>query len=164
VLPEPTPLSKSVLLPTMEKGQELDYVKKFLDVFDADTDKPAVFVDVAGDAVVVADDLFRNYQGDWKIGKRGREQYLLLLANALYDPDEIWAWMEWHKAEKRAVARRLYLARYTVDGKTYAAIVIMGKREQGWYGITAHTTSHASELNKKIERNRRGVRIYKRPA
>jgi len=162
LLPAPRPMSSSVLLPPMATGQESTYVKKFLDVFDADIGKPALFADAIGEAVVVADDLFRNHQGAWKIGKRGREQHLLLLADALHNPDEIWAWLEWHQQENRAVARRLYISRYTIDGVTHAAMVIMGRGEQGWYGITAHETTNASEFNQKVERNRRGVRLFKR--
>lgn len=44
----------------------------------------------SGDTVLVSDDLFRDLAGDWKITKRGRDQWLLYLAELILRPQEIW--------------------------------------------------------------------------
>jgi SPP1 gp7 family putative phage head morphogenesis protein len=44
----------------------------------------------SGDTVVVLDDLFRDLAGEWKITKRGRDQWLLYLAELIKAPQEVW--------------------------------------------------------------------------
>lgn len=69
-------VSKNRLL---EKGlTEEDYANIFLNEFGATLTKPAIFKDVAGDALVIGKQLFTvSKTGELKVTKRGREQFLI---------------------------------------------------------------------------------------
>ncbi len=163
MMPDARVMRADVLLPEMQPGEEAAYVGMFLDVFDAAIGKPAVFVDAAGDPVVIGDDLFRTADGGWKIGKRGRSRRLLLLANALHDPDEIWTWMEYHASTGQTQVVRAYLARYVINDEQFSSLVLLRKRaDGGWQGVTAHDVNQTDELASKLARNRRGVLLYRR--
>jgi len=116
-----------------------DYVRGFLKPFGASIGKEIVFKDVAGEAVVISEALFKDAQGNWKIGKGLRSSHLPMLAEAIRQPDEIWSYMHWHGKQGKAVSNRTYISRYDVDGKQYVAIVVMGYND-GWHGITAHSS------------------------
>lgn len=81
-----------------------------------------------------------------------------LLARALADPDEIWGRLEWHYAQKKAVVRRRYIARFEVDGQQTPALVVFDLGEDGWSGTTAFSGPDQSP-----EAWRVGVRLYQRP-
>ena len=69
-----------------------EYVGRFLEEFGATKDSPAVFRDKVGDSVVIGRGLFSDAkQGALKVSGR----HLLLLADALQEPDEIWVRLEW---------------------------------------------------------------------
>jgi hypothetical protein len=67
-----------------------DYVEAFLGAFGAAIGDAVLWEDAAGTKVPISDLYFRDRSGAWKLGKRGRDVYLPLLAEALMDPDEIW--------------------------------------------------------------------------
>ena len=92
-LPPPRSVPASQLLPT---GLTDDaYVDRFLSEFGAKQSAPALFKDVTGDAVVIGRDMFTvKRTGQLKVKKRGREQTLLLVAQALREPDEVWVRLE----------------------------------------------------------------------
>ncbi len=79
-LPPPRPLPANVVLPPGEAPEA--YVSSFLAEFGATLDTPAIVRDVIGERLVVGKELFQDAAGDWKVLKRGREQYLPLLAHA----------------------------------------------------------------------------------
>lgn len=110
--------------------------------------------------VAISEALFQDHLGGWKLDA-ARSRELNLLAMTIRDPDEVWAWQEWHKDDHQMETVRAYLARYTFGGKPRLGLVIMRHRA-GWVGVTAHTSSSAGEFNAKVEKNRRGVRLFRR--
>ena len=161
LMPSPREFDKAKLLPVMQAGQEEQYARSFLQPFGADVGKHVVYTDVTGEAVVISDALFKRHDGAWKMGKQSRSSELVMLAETIKDPDEIWTRMVWHKKQAKAITERIYLSRYTVEQKEYTSFVVMDYRN-GWHGVTAHTSSNADELSQKIEKNRKGVRLFKR--
>jgi len=161
LMPSPREFEKNKLLPVMQAGQEEGYVRAFLKPFGADIGKHAIYTDATGEAVVVSESLFKKHDGSWKIGKRSRSQEIVMLAETIKDPDEIWTRMVWHNKQGKAITERIYISRYTVGDEDYTSLVVMDYRN-GWHGITAHASLSVDELNQKIEKNRVGVRLYKR--
>ncbi len=155
-LPPPRPLPDSAVLPTGLAPE--DYVAAFLNPFGATLDKPAVVNDVIGERLVVGAQLFQDAHGAWKVLKRGRERYLPLLAQALQEPDEIWARLEWLHAKNRAVVRRRYVARFAVQGQETPGLVVFELGADGWTGVTAFPP----ESGAYVDDLRVGVRLYRR--
>ena len=89
--------------------------------------------------------------------KLGRERFLPLLAQALLQPDEIWARMEWMYALNKAVVRRRYVARFSVEGQEIPALVVFEYGEGGWSGITAFQGATQTADDWRV-----GVRLYAR--
>ena len=155
-LPAPRVVSAAVLL---AKGLEPQaYAQAFLKHFDASIEQPAIFEDVIGERVAVGKELFQTAQGEWKADKRERGPYMPLLAQALIDPDEIWVRLEWHYAQKKALVRRRYVARFEIEGQQAPALVVFDRGEDGWYGTTAFSGPDQSP-----EAWRVGTRLYRRP-
>ncbi len=164
LLPEPRPFPAGRLLPPMKRGKEEEYVRMFLAEFGADIGKPSVFADAVGEPLVISEGLFLDARGRWKVGKRGRERYLRMLAAALKDPDEIWVAMEWHHALGKAVVRRRYIARFDMPGDERSGFAVFEYGKDGWIGLTTYQRDvpGADELDAEIEKLRRGVRLYRR--
>lgn len=134
------------------------YVDRFLAEFGATRDKPVVFTDALGEPVVISADLFRDARGRWKVLKRGRERSLLLLADAIRSPDEIWwQWRE-YPAGRHTLLRR-YLARYQVDGQSAPAFVLFDIGRDGWNGVTGFQPKREGYLDKE----RQGTLAWRRP-
>ena len=133
------------------------YVAEFLQALGADPAQASIFRDAIGERLVVGPELFQDAEGNWKVTKRGREQFLPLLARALADPDEIWARLEWMHALGKAVVRRRYVARFAVEGQDTPALLVFERGEDGWHGITTF------QGNTQIADDWRvGVRLYRR--
>lgn len=156
-LPVPRSVPASQLLPT---GLTDDtYVDRFLSEFGAKQSAPALFKDVTGDAVVIGRDMFTvKRTGLLKVQKRGREQTLLLVAQALREPDEVWVRLEWIYAQQKAVVRRRYLARFEVEGKATPALAVFEVGDDGWDGVTGFVADSEDYLDDL----RLGVRLYRR--
>lgn len=138
---------------------EAEYVAAFLGEFGAAMDAPVVFRDVLGEALVIGADLFTSATGKLKVTKRGREQFVLLLADAIKRPDEIWARMEWHHAAQKFVVRRRYVARFEIEGINgpTPALAVFERGEDGWIGITTYQGGDAAAQAWRV-----GVRLYRR--
>ena len=151
-------LPAAALLPLGQAPEA--YVSRFLSEFGATLDAPAIVRDVIGERVVVGKELFQDAQGEWKVFKRGRERYLPLLAQAVLQPDEIWARVEWLHALGRAVVRRRYVARFMVEGQEgdTPGLAVFELGADGWSGVTAFPPASADYL----ENARVGVRLYRR--
>jgi hypothetical protein len=150
-------VSKTRLL---EKGlTEEDYANIFLNEFGATLTKPAIFKDVAGEALVIGKQLFTvSKTGELKVTKRGREQFLLLLADSLKLPDEIWARMEYFDHLKKSVVRRRYISRFMIDGEVKPMLAVFEVGDDGWLGVTTFAPDNPDYL----EQLRVGVRVFKR--
>ena len=150
-------VSKNRLL---EKGlTEEDYANIFLNEFGATLTKPAIFKDVAGDALVIGKQLFTvSKTGELKVTKRGREQFLLLLADSLKLPDEIWTRMEYFDHLQKSVVRRRYISRFMIDGEVKPMLAVFEVGDDGWLGVT----TFAPDTPEYLEQLRVGVRVFKR--
>lgn len=157
-LPPPRTLPASAVLPAGQAPET--YVSQFLGAFGATLDAPTIVRDVVGERLVVGKELFQDAKGGWKVLKRGREQYLPLLAQAVLQPDEIWARVEWMHAVGRAVVRRRYVARFVVEGQegSTPGLAVFELGADGWNGVTAFPPASADYL----EHARVGVRLYRR--
>ena len=156
-LPPPRPVPASDLLPPGLQPQE--YVAAYLGALGAEPGAPAIVRDVIGERLVVGQELFTDAKGNLKVTKRGREQYLPLLARALLEPDEIWARIEWMHSQARAVVRRRYVARFVVEGEQAPALAVFEHGADGWTGITTFQGATQTEEEWRV-----GVLLYKRLA
>ncbi len=156
-MPPPRDIPGSRLLPTGQKPRV--YIDAFLRAFGG----PGIFTDAISQDLVISDDFFRRagrdgVRRDTKILDRGREQYALLLADAIRDPDEIWwVWAD-HQRNGQFSLRRRYLRRVLIDGKEEYLLAVVEVGKDGWTGVTAFQTDAGY-----LERQRRGSLAYRRP-
>ena len=116
-LPAPRPVPTNQLLD--QDMLDADAIKRFLRPFGATLDKPAVFQDVVGQRVVVGREMFVSRAGgDLLVAESGMsKKWLMLAAEALRRPAEIWVRLDWVESLKKAVVRRRYLASLQVSGE-----------------------------------------------
>lgn len=151
----PHPPDPARLLPRGLKEEE--YVDRFLAEFGAARGLPAPFRDVSGTLLALGEELFLDRRtGGWKAAKNGREVYLLTLADALKDPDEIW--LDWFPGGGgRWVLRRRYLRAITLPNGA-GALTSFQWTAAGWEGRTVFPPETASYLAGQ----RKGVLLWKR--
>ena len=154
-MPEPRAVSEERLLPAGLSEEE--YLTRFLAEFGAAPERPVVFRDVLDEPLVIGRELFLDFAGQLKITKRGRERNLLLLADAIRDPDEIW-WLWQTLKDGRSVLRRRYLRRLIMARGEMSALSVFDVGKDGWAGVTAFDAS-ASYL----DRQRLGTLAWRRP-
>lgn len=154
-MPSPRAVSADRVLP--EGLPDTEYVSRFLAEFGlAEGDRNTVFMDVTGEPLLINDLLFRDRSGALKVMKRGRERHVLLLADTIREPDEIWE--DWNTDGPKPTLRRRYLARWRVGETGIDALSVFETGAQGWVGVTA-LSADAKYLETQ---GRRGVRIYGR--
>ena len=123
-----------------------EYVSRFLGEFGATEDSPAVFRDKVGDGVVIGRNLFADAKsGALRVGERSQARQLLLLADALKEPDEVWVRLEWQAEQNKAVV---------------PALAVFEVGSDGWDGIA--TLAPGSNDPQYLEQLRIGVRLYRR--
>lgn len=154
-LPPPRSMPPEQLLPAGLAPEE--YVRAFLAPLGGELHRSTIVPDVIGERLVVGKELFQTAKGEWKVLKLGRERFLPLLAQALLQPDEIWVRMEWMYALNKAVVRRRYVARFSVEGQEIPALVVFEYGEGGWSGITAFQGATQTADDWRV-----GVRLYAR--
>lgn len=155
-LPPARPAPASRLLPDDMSDQ--DYVDAFLAEFGLGAgERATVYFDVAGEPLLISDALFRERGGEIKAAKRGRERYLLLIADTIKNPDEIWE--GWGDYGGKSVLRRRYVARWQVEGQDVPALGVFEVGPQGWVGVTAFSPDEMSYIEKRA---RRGKRVWTR--
>ncbi|MNF78412.1 Phage Mu protein F like protein [compost metagenome] len=156
-LPPPRAFPPERILPT--DLPETTYVQQYLAEFGATLETPAVVRDVIGERLVVGQDLFlERKSGQLKANKRGRGKWLLMLAEALKQPDEVWVRMEWLGALQKAVVRRRYLARFLVEGEQAPALAVFEIGADGWVGVTTFPPADGAY----VDGLRQGIRLYQR--
>jgi len=139
----PHPASADRLLPSGWTDEQ--YIARFLEEFGATEAAPTVFRDKTGDAVVIGRELFKNAKtGALKVSQRGHTRELMLLADALKDPDEVWVRLEWQYAQGKAVVRRRYIGRFQVEGEPVVALAVFEVGSDGWTGITTFAPDAAN--------------------
>ncbi|WP_254446854.1 PBECR2 nuclease fold domain-containing protein, partial [Ruegeria sp. HKCCD8929] len=146
----------------LPKGKEPDYyVQRFLQRFGADIGRGVVYRDRSGHAVVISDQLFRNAAGAWKVLKFGREVDIERLAEAIFDPDEIWVdWVVMPDGSRRLVRRYL---RWHSETGSYSSFVWTSHI---WQGLTSFAPRKRGGKGKPdqsyLEKHRRGALAYRR--
>jgi SPP1 gp7 family putative phage head morphogenesis protein len=143
-----------------------DAIDAFLREFDATAERPAVIEDHAGGRLVISPDMFKNRYGRIKVGTGMRKPHLLLLADMLRDPDEVWAALEVDTLGRIFVRRRA-LGRFTLNDRPMAGLAAFEwTSERSWLGRTIfapkadHPTADAAAY--LDARARYGVRLYAR--
>jgi len=154
-LPAARPTSAERLLPTGLREEE--YATRFLEEFGAAPGRPVVWKDPLGEPVIISDDLFRTADGVLKVTKRERERALLLLADTIKSPDEIWAAWEVSRETGKVLLRRRYLGRWVVAGRKEPALVVWEYSPAGWRGTTAFNTTESV-----LAHQRRGTLLHRR--
>lgn len=151
----PRTLPKSIIMPDNLKNEQ--YVRAFMDEFGSKDGKPVVFKDVAGENIVISEDLFKTATGRWKLDKDERRTTLQLLAKTIKNPDEIWlTWEEYPKG--RMTLRRRYIAQWEIEDRDLQALSIFDTTNAGWWGITAFPPDKIQYLLKQ----RAGSLIWRR--
>ena len=161
--PRPEPASR--ILPEGEAPEY--YVDRFLAEFGASRQKPAVHIDPTDEPLVIGDALFRAADGALKLNKGHRAVQVLLLADAIRDPDEIWlSFEELRRAPGEYALRRRYIARRIVEGEgeSRELLTVFEIGRDGWQGVSAFGADSAQERRRLayIEGQRRGVLLYRR--
>ena len=98
-----------------------------------------------GDEVLIDDQLFRRLGGGWKIDKRGRDAWLLYLADLIQSPQEVWRM-------DREMSDELYLlGRFQRGRQLLEAITVFERKDGGtpWSGKTAFVSDRRDYLEDK---------------
>lgn len=156
-LPRARPAPASRLLPAGLSEQE--YADRFLAEFGVRAPaRHTIFEDVTGEVLLISDALFLRRDGTLKSDKRGRGRYLLLSADTIRSPDEIW--QAWENVGGKTTLRRRYVARWEIEGEEAPALSVFGWGRDGWTGVTAFSPESIRNIE---SRARRGKRVYRRP-
>ena len=158
-LPAARPAPGSRILPG--NLSDTEYIDRFLREFGigpGDARRDAIFTDVTGERLVISDALFRRRRsGTLKLRKQGRERFVLLLADTIRSPDEIWE--AWGVYGKTQALRRRYVARWRIGNQNVPALTVFESGRRGWVGVTAFRPDQVKHLDTQV---RRGKRVYRR--
>lgn len=165
-LPAPRPprrVDPARLLPDGISDQAA--IDAFLGEFGATETRPAVIDDYAGGRLAIGPQMFRTAAGTPKIGRGMRKPYLLLLADMLRDPDEVWVALEVLPSGRVRVQRRL-VGWFEVEGRDAGGVAAFEVDGQQWVGRTIFAPKAdqpASDVARYLdERARFGIRLYSR--
>ena len=155
--PLPRPFNAANILP--ETLDEKELLARFLKAFGG-IDEPIYFDDKIGNLLAINEFMFTDRKGNTKIKKRGRDPYLLALAEAIQDPDEIFSLLEYREAEQVWHNKLRYIAQFIVPGHLQPLIAIFDYGRDGWVGKTAFV--EAADQVGYVASQRQGVRLYRR--
>lgn len=168
IIDEPSPLADLladarpfVAQPLQPGMAPEDYVRAFLRPFGADIGNAVLWQDQAGAYLPISDGFFKDRSGLWKIGKRGREIYTPLMAEALMDPDEIWLGVAAKQDPVDEDMRELLLdRRYIRVNPDAGIIVVMDVGRKWWEPVTAYnTTDKRGRTDPGLLNRRRGGKL-----
>ena len=166
-LPPPRTLAPDRILQDGLPAEE--YVSRFLEEFGATAEAPAAFVDRADGVLAVGRALFTDRRtGALKITKQGRAPSILLCADAIRDPDEIWVSLQLVVEGGRPVLRlvRHFIARFESPDRTRAGFAVFSRDSRVWEGVTTfepRVRGSAEAAEAYLESRRKGIRVYARP-
>lgn len=155
-LPPARPADPARRLPADVSAE--DAAAAFLGEFGATLERGALVRDVTGTRIAVAREMFETASGALKAAKRGRGQWMLLLADALRDPDEVWADFEVGRRSGDVRLKRRYLLRLA-GAPGVPALIVFEWSSAGWRGATAF----AADEEAYLEAMRSGALLYRRP-
>lgn len=167
-LPDARPVAPGRILPPDLPPAE--YARRFLAEFGATPEQPAGFRDVVGSSLAIGLSLFEAFPGGpLKVTKSGRAPTILLAADAIRDPDEIWAMLEATEdrdGKPRVRLVRHYIARFVSADRLRSGFAVFRLVGGAWEGLTAYEPSadRASQepMDRALERRRQGILIYRR--
>ncbi len=149
-LPEPRPADAGRILPAAVGN--VDAARAFLAEFGAgNVNNAARFEDVTGQYLTVSEGLFQTAGGPIRAGEEAAN--LLLIADTLKRPDEVWIVLDGHGV------RRRYIAHWQVDGQPEPVLVAIDWVKTQWLARTAVSAADIAELATLA---RGGERIYRR--
>ncbi|MFV1477488.1 MULTISPECIES: PBECR2 nuclease fold domain-containing protein [Serratia] len=153
--PDETPPAPPLLSPrpARDPAPTGDGAEAFLSSFGATATQPVVFRDAAGQRIAIGAEMFAARDGAGQVNDAADQ--LLLLAQAIHAPDEIWAQVVWQPAIQQAVVHRRYLARVEVAGQPDPVSVIFETGTDGWAG-------NVSTDDALLQSMRQGVMLYQR--
>lgn len=146
-------------LPAGLKDEE--YVDAFLAEFGASRDRAVAWRDPAGHVVTISDQLFQDRAGVYKLGKRGRAEGILHVAEAIKDPDEIW--LDWElMASGPQAGTHVLRRRYVRVAPESIAVFEWGRA--GWDGRTGYPTDQPTEADRRayLDGLRHGALLWRR--
>jgi hypothetical protein len=128
--------------------------------------KPAVYPDVTGEPIMIGDAFFRRLDGSFKFTDQNRRRsHVLMLAEALRRPVEIWEITELEEATGAVRTVRRYLARFTISGsgEPFDGLVVVqfDPIARRWSGTTALAPDIGPNSD-YLEGQRQGRRVYVR--
>lgn len=151
--------------PAAEGLTDEAYVQAFLDPFGAQIGEAVLWEDPTGTRLPISDQLFRDRNGAWKIGKRDRARFTPLFAEALMDPDEIWVGVARKPDPIDPTVEELLIdRRYIRVDPDYGLLIVFQIGRRWWEGITAYLPQDRKGRPKiaDIDKRRGGKLIWKR--
>lgn len=129
----PTPKqSNFVFLP--EGLPDKSYLARFMAEFGALSDEQMIYESVTKHKLLVSGEMFTNHKtGESKITKHGREKYLLYIADAIKNPDEVWL-----NAGKYQDNALYFLSRYAINNQIMNVLAVFTETNKVWTGWTGY--------------------------
>lgn len=155
-LPAPRVIDPASLAPAGMSDAE--YARRALDAFGAqldaaELDAVQLFTDVLGERIAVGPAMFQQATGAPAV--RGQGALLPLLAETLFQPDEIWTRLEYSEPLRKSQVLRRYLARFNL-GAQLTQLVVIELAGNAWSWDIAPAGQSVTDLV------RQGVRLYRR--
>jgi SPP1 gp7 family putative phage head morphogenesis protein len=166
--PSPRVIGADRILP--DDLEKIEYVRRFLSEFGVEAGQQATFVDKVGSMLLIDERLFRDrISGELKVTRQGRAPFILLGADAIREPDEIWVALQLTsiagEPPKLRLVRR-YLAWFEAPDRSRGGYAAFEFGTDGWQGLTTYDPRAKDQTDQRMrdymERLRTGIRVYRR--
>lgn len=137
--------------PAAQKSDSDNAIDAFLSAFQASLTQPSAFTDATGQRIAIGAEMFAAQDGN---GQISASDQLLLLAQGIQSPDEIWAQVVFSPEQQQSVVHRRYLARVALPDASVSSVVFETGTD-GWAGNVADDETLLQSL-------RSGVLLYRR--
>ena len=149
---------------TVEASRLTDPIGKtddqLIDMFIAEFEGEIILKDKIGEPILISKDFFFDFRtGRHKLDQKLRKKAILLFADTIKNPDEIWWSWEYHEFEQRYKLIRRYFAQFNVEGIAAPIMIAFETSKDGWKGLTAFRPRKVDYLKKQ----RGGVLAYRKP-
>ena len=154
----PMPAPRLLQVRAIPDGQPPQrYFSEFMGEFGAESSESALFDSVCAERLLISRSLFLKQSGAWKIEKRGRASYVLYLAEAIKQPDEVWL----REDRESGKAFLDFLARFSRAHDTVRALAVFQWSGKLWEGVTAHPVDREIVFDSKRQQPNQ-ILIYRR--